>query len=140
MTPTSQGSEEFVDVPVNRLFGWQLRSQSSEHAEIVLPLKPDYVQEEGVVHGGIITAAADTAAVYALLPNLPAETTMTSIDLKVNFLRSVLPAGGDLVARSRVVQRGRRVALCDVEVFQDGKLAAKGLFTYLIFDRESVIA
>lgn len=130
------GDEHFREIPVNRLFDWTLRTRSKEHAELVLPLKPEYTQEEGRVHGGIITAVADTAAVYSLLPQLPAEKTMTSIDLTMNFLRPVLPDGGDLVARSQVVQRGRRVALCDVEVFQDAQLAAKGRFTYLIFDRE----
>lgn len=136
MSAATRGLDGFADIPVNRFFDWRILPRSNGQAEIVLPLKPDYVQGEGVVHGGIITAVADTAAVYALLPSLPAEKAMTSIDLKVNFLRSVLPDGGELVARSRVVQRGRRIALCDVEVFQDAKLAAKGLFTYLIFDRE----
>lgn len=136
MTTPSEALGGFGDVPVNRLFDWKLRSRSGQHAELALALKPEFAQGEGLIHGGIITALADTAAVYALLPDLPADTTMTSIELKVNFLRPVDPDGGELVARARVVQRGRRIAVCDVEVSQADKLTAKGLFTYLIYDRE----
>jgi uncharacterized protein (TIGR00369 family) len=123
----------FSSIPCNRYFGLTLRSRSSEDAEAVLPLKPEYGQEGGMVHGGIITLLADTTAVYALFPDVPPEQRMTSIEFKVNFLRPALPSGGDLVARAQVVRRGKRVALCDVDVFQDGKAVAKGLFTYLMY-------
>lgn len=122
-------------MPVSQLFAWRLVSTSASGAELQLPLRPDFVQNEGVVHGGIVTALADTAAVYAILPELPRDQGITSIELKINFLRPVRPEGGQLVARARVVQRGRRVAVCDVDVFQDGTLAAKGLFTYLVTAR-----
>ncbi len=125
------------DIPVNRLFDWKLTDRSPHHAEMHLTLRPEYAQGEGVVHGGIITALADTAAVYALLPQLPPERGMTSIELKINFLRPVHPEAGELVARSQVVQFGQRVAVCEVDVYQNDKRAAKGLFTYLFFDRAS---
>lgn len=126
----------FAQVESNRLFGLRLLSHSTEHADVAMPVQRTYTQEVGVVHGGVITVLADTAAVYALLPDVPPGKTMTSIELKVNFLRPALPERGELRAHAAVVQRGRRVAVCDVEVFQGEAAVAKGLFTYLIYDRE----
>ena len=125
----------FDSVSVNRLFGMTLLSCSGERAEVTLPLTAEYVQEEGVVHGGIIAVLADTTAVYAILPGLPHGKTMTSIEFKLNFLRPVVPEAGKLSARARVVKQGRRVAVCDVEVLQRGDAVAKGIFTYLVSDR-----
>ncbi len=124
-------------IPANRLFGWTYGDRSSDGAEMILPLRPEFVQREGIVHGGVVTALADTAAVYALVADLPDHHALTSVELKINFLRPVRPDGGDMVARSTVVKRGRRVAVCRVDILQGDQLAATGMFTYLIYERES---
>jgi len=92
-------------------------------------------KEGGVVHGGTVSTLADTAAVYTLHPYLTENQSMTSIEFKMNFLSPVLIENGDLLAQANLVKRGRKVALCDVEIYQKEKLVAKGLFTYLIFKR-----
>ena len=125
--------ENFSKVPANRLFEFSLITSSDKQAEISMPLDKTYLQEGGVVHGGIISTLADTAAVYTLHPYLTENQSMTSIEFKMNFLSPVLIENGDLLARARLVKRGRKVALCDVEVFQKEKLVAKGLFSYLLF-------
>ena len=123
-----------MEIPANRFFGFSLVSSSDGQAEITIPLKPSYLQEGGVVHSGIISALADTAAVYALYPGLPDDQTMTSIEFKMNFLSPALLNSGNLRALARQVKRGKKVGLCEVDVFQREKLIAKGLFTYLLFD------
>lgn len=125
--------ENFSKVRANRLFKFSLIASSDKQAEISMPLDKTYLQEGGVVHGGIISTLADTAAVYTLHPYLDENQSMTSIEFKMNFLSPVLIENGDLLARARLVKRGRKVALCDVEVFQKEKLVAKGLFSYLLF-------
>ena len=99
-----------------------------------MPVSQAYVQEEGVVQGGVISALADTTAVYVFIPDLPAGRKMTSIEFKMNFLRPVEGNSGVVQARARVVKRGRTVAVTEVEVFQDASLRAKGMFTYLFLD------
>jgi uncharacterized protein (TIGR00369 family) len=117
--------------PVNRYFGFRLVSRSQNGVEISMEVLPDYLQEEGVVQGGIISAIADNAAVYAFIPDLADDETMTSIEFKLNFLHPVMLDQGSLIARSRIVRRGRTIGVCDVEVMQSGNLVAKGSFTYL---------
>jgi uncharacterized protein (TIGR00369 family) len=124
-------------VPVNRLFGYTFISRSSEGAEISMDARPEYAQEADVVQGGILSAIADTAAVYAFLPDLDDDQIMTSIEFKMNFLRPVKPEGEPIVARSKVIKRGRTVGVCDVAVTQSGNLVAKGLFTYMFLPKNS---
>ena len=130
------GGSDLERIPANRLFGWTLGARSSDGAEMILPLRPEFVQREGIVHGGVVTALADTAAVYALVADLPDHQALTSVELKLNFLRPVRPGAGHMVARSTIVKRGHRVAVCRVDVLQADRLVATGLFTYLIYERE----
>lgn len=141
-TPDGPGSvepaelrESFEATPINAFLGLELVERLPRRAVVRLPLRPELLQEEGIVHGGVLTSLMDTAAVYALHPELGPEETMTSIEFKLNFLRPSLLDKGPLLARSTVVQRGRRVGLCEVEAEQAGRLVGKGLFTYMFLPR-----
>lgn len=122
----------FDEVPSNRFLGTRLLHRSAERAELELPVRADFLQEEGVVHGGVITTLADTAAVHLLWPDLAADESMTGIGLEMNFLRAARPGRGPLRATASVLRAGRTIAVCESEVFQDGVRVAKGTFTYLL--------
>jgi len=126
---------DFSAVPVNRFFRYELVSRSDREATVRMQPREEFLQEEGRVQGGILSALADTAAVYVFFPDLPEEKRMTSVEFKVNFLGAALPGNGPLVARATVVRRGRRIGVCDVEVSQGRRVILKGLFTYLFYDR-----
>lgn len=122
-------------MPVARSAGYRLDAAGEAGVELALPLRADFLQIEDRVHGGVLATLADTAAVYALYRGLPEDRSMTSVEFKLNFLRPVLLDGGEVRARAEVVQRGRTIGLCDVELRQAGRLVAKGLFTYLFAER-----
>jgi uncharacterized protein (TIGR00369 family) len=117
----------FDDVPFNRALKFELRRRDNDGAEVALPIADWFSQENGVVHGGIISALADTAAVYAVR----GDRNMTGIEFKINFLRPASMTGGALIAIASIVRRGRTIAVADVDVQQDGQSVAQGLFTYL---------
>lgn len=121
----------FAETPANRLLGMRLVASGPEGARVELPVRTDLVQEEGVVHGGFVSTLADTAAVYCVVPGLPAGAHLTGVEFKLNFMRPGIVPGGPLVAVARPLQRGRTLSVVDVEVFQDGAMLAKGLFTYM---------
>jgi len=128
--------EEYGRVPVNRHFGFRLLACDGRGAEVSMEALPDYLQEEGLVQGGVVAALADNAAVYAFLPDLDANAATTGVEFKINFLSPARAGEGPLVARSRVVRRGRRLGVCDVEVVQGDRPVARGLFTYLFIQRD----
>jgi uncharacterized protein (TIGR00369 family) len=123
---------EFATVPINRLLGLELRSSSPEGAVIALVPRAEFAQEYGVIHGGVLSTLADTAAVYALHRFLTAGERMTSIEFKVNFLAPATAAGGEVIAASSVAKRGRTIAVVHVDVRQGDTLVLTGLFTYII--------
>lgn len=126
---------DFDDVPVNRFLGMRLLSRSDARASVALPVRPELVQEHGVVHGGVITALADTAAVYLVYPAcVERGGAMTSIDAHVSFLSPGRADGGDLVAEAEPIRIGRRVAVCKAQVRQDDRLLAAATFTYYLLE------
>ena len=135
MTTPDEISRSFSQVPANRYLGFQLISQSAEEAVVAMDIAPHHVQETGIVHGGFLSAVADTAAVYVLHPSLHPDQSMASIEFKMNFLRPATVDGGAVVARSKLLRRGRKVGVCEVEVAQADVVVAKGTFTYLFIDK-----
>jgi acyl-CoA thioesterase len=128
----------FAAIPTNRLLGMELVRAGADGAEVALRLRPELVQEQGVVHGGILATLADTAAVYLTLPTLAPDERMASIEFKVNFLA---PAWGDgpeaapIRAVARPLKAGRRVVVCEARVLQGERLVLAGTFTYMRFRR-----
>lgn len=128
--------ESYGQVPVNRHFGFRLLSHDAGGAEVSMELRPEYRQEEGLVQGGVVASLADNAAVYAFLPGLGGDTATTGVEFKINFLSPARLGEGPLVARSRVVRRGRRLGVCEVDVVQGDRPVARALFTYLFIPRD----
>ncbi len=122
----------FEDVPYNRFLGVEPGPCDEHAAELRLAPREDFRQEVGIVHGGVIAGLADSACVYALRQTVEdGSETFTSIEFKLNFLRAARVEGGVLIARARILRRGRKVAVCSADVSQDGRDLATGLFTYM---------
>lgn len=122
-------------MPASSIFDFRFGERDLEHARVDLGLKPQYLQGEARVHGGILATLADTCAVYLAVPRVPVERMLTSIEFKLNFVRPALLERGDVSAHATMVRFGRQVVLIDVELSQSHGLIAKGLFTYLQVDR-----
>lgn len=87
----------------------------------------------GVMYGGAIAWFADATMSLTTLTTVPAATAFGPVDLKVHFLRPVMPDGADLVARARVIHRGRTIAVTLCEIFDAReKLVAQATASQLI--------
>lgn len=128
----------FATTPCNALFGFRLRSRSAEQVVVELPVRREFLQEEGVVQGGILTALADTTAVWLLWPDLPPDRAMTGIECSMKFLAPARGDGGPIVATATTLRRGTTIAVCETLVQQDGRDVAKGSFTFLLRERRGV--
>jgi len=125
------------DSPFFRFLGMTVIEASKERVVLQLPCREEFRQEEGVVHGGVITALADTAAAYSVAMHLPKGTRMPGVELKLNFLRPAMIGAGDLVANGTVLRVGRRISVGEALVFQDEREVAKASFTFLILGEDS---
>lgn len=100
-------------------------------ARFRMPFRKELTQAYGVVHGGALATLADTAVAFAMMTMIQPGEKVTTVEFKINFLAPV--AGGDMIGEARVLNKGKRLALADMEVKTgEGKLLAKGLATYII--------
>lgn len=132
MSDPEHAGDRFAATPCNRLFSFRLLARSAERVEVELPVRRDFLQEEGVVQGGILTALADTAAVYLLWPDLPADRAMTGTGCSMHFLGPALASGGPLRAVAVPLRIGGTIAVCESSIEQDGRPVAKGTFSFLL--------
>ena len=131
MSETQDLQTFFANVPVHRFLGLRMVTPSPEETVVEMDVSPDLCQETGVVHGGVVSALADATAANLFQPYVPTNLVTTSIEFKMNFLRTVMADRGKLIAKASVLRRGRKVAVAEVEVTQADKMVAKGMFTFL---------
>jgi uncharacterized protein (TIGR00369 family) len=98
-----------------------------------MPASPWFSNAFGTVFGGAISLLLDFAVNFACMTTVPAATAFAPLDLKVNFLRPVIPDGSELTASATITHRGRNVAVVAGEVTAaNGKRVAVGNETILI--------
>ena len=84
-----------------------------------------------IVHGGMVTTLLDTAMGGACWSLMEENESFLTADLRVEFMRSARP--GTLRADGRVVQRNRRVAFCEANLYDaEGTLLASSRCTQII--------
>jgi uncharacterized protein (TIGR00369 family) len=92
----------------------------------------DMANHSGFVHGGIISALADSAMGRSLRTLKPGVARAMSIDLKLNFINAA-KIGEDLRAEGKVVHAGRRTAVTECRIQgKDGRLVATASGTFAI--------
>jgi uncharacterized protein (TIGR00369 family) len=97
--------------------GATLGNVSPGFVEIAIRPTSAISQQHGFVHAGAVSAIADSAAGYAALSLMPADTGVLTTEFKINL---VAPAAGErILARGRVVKAGRTLTLAQAEVFAE---------------------
>ncbi|MBI2689368.1 MAG: PaaI family thioesterase [Acidobacteria bacterium] len=86
----------------------------------------------GTMHGGVYCDLADMAMGIAFFSSLGEDEAMTTIELKINFLRPVI--SGTVTAEARVVSKGRTTGLieCDVRDAQNRLIARASSTCYVL--------
>ncbi len=97
--------------------------------------KAEYFNPLGRVHGGWIATLLDSCMGCAGHTMLDAGYPYTTLDLKVNYTRGIMPKVGLLRAEGRVVHSGRTMLSMEGRlVDQAGKIYAHGTSVCLVLD------
>jgi acyl-CoA thioesterase len=100
-----------------------------------LEVRKDLLQLQGVMHGGAIASLIDTAVAFAIVGASEPDDRFTTVEMKVNYLSAIRE--GRVIADARLIRDGRRIIVAECDVFDSkGRLAAKGLLTYIRLDGE----
>lgn len=94
------------------LLGCQLNDLSEGKAILELPVKPEFLQQNGFVHGGLLSYLADNALTFAGATVLGPQV-LTS-EYKINYLKPAL--GEKLLAEATVVSSSKRQATCECKI------------------------
>jgi uncharacterized protein (TIGR00369 family) len=88
----------------------------------------------GTVHGGWTATLLDSAMACAVHATLAAGEGYTTLEMKLNYVRPVLPDGGPVRCEGRVIHRGGSIATSEGRLLDArGKLLAHGTETCMIF-------
>ena len=92
----------------------------------------------GTIHGGWTSAILDSAMACAIHTTLQAGQGYTTVEMKLNFVRPILPDLGELTCEGAVVHRGGSLATSEGKLFDGkGRLLAHGTETCMILDMAS---
>ena len=119
----------FESVAYAKFLGLELCELKSGEVTICLDVRDELKQNQGVVHGGAIASLIDTASAFVILTAIEANEKVTTTDLTIHYLRPI--TAGQLTAKARIVRGGRRRFVVNVEVKNEGLLAATAITGYV---------
>lgn len=116
---------ELPRTPLSNLLGTELQEVEEGTLTLAMPASRWFCNTGGTLYGGLLALLADYGLHGAIHTTAPAGTSWATLDLKVRFLRPVLPDGPPVQARTRLIHRGRRMAVASAEITTaQGKVAA----------------
>ncbi|MBI4081335.1 MAG: PaaI family thioesterase [Candidatus Lambdaproteobacteria bacterium] len=125
--------------PIIRALGVRFLDLEPGFVRLELAVREEFLNHNGVVHGGIVAALADTAVAFAAKGALPPGSSSTSVELKINFIRPVME--GRLTGEGRLIHMGRRTAVVEARVLlPDGKLVAHCVSTLMVLPTGAPVA
>jgi uncharacterized protein (TIGR00369 family) len=121
--------------PVIELVGISLTEVDEGRVVMCLTPAEYHYNPLGTMHGGILATLLDSAMACAVHTTLPKGRGYTSLEIKVNYVRAVTNASGELSAEGKIVHGGRRSAVAEARVVDaKGRLCATASTTCLVFD------
>jgi acyl-CoA thioesterase len=119
---------------ISDLLAMTLESVEVGRVVFSAPATPEVGNMLGSVHGGLSATLLDSAMACAVHSTLPAGTGYGTLELKVNYVRTVPTDGRPLTATGQLLHRGRQVMTTEGQVHDaDGRLVAHGTSTCMIY-------
>lgn len=131
LTHLAENPETFTGI--GPMLGMSVDEVSHGRAVFSLEARPSFSNPLGAVHGGICATMLDSAMGCAVHTTLGAGEGFSTLELKVNYIRSVPLDGGRLTATGTTIHVGRTTATAEGRVVDEqGRLVAHGTTTCII--------
>ena len=100
-----------------RTLGISMARLAPGEVELAMAYSPDFTQQNGFVHAGIITAGLDSACGIAAFTLMPVGSDILTVEFKTNLLA---PARGERFSfRAIVVKPGRTLTVCEGRAYAE---------------------
>jgi len=118
----------YHSAPINRFFEPVMRV-SEGHAEVTVPMKPDFFHAANAVHGSVYFKALDDVAFFAA-NSLVSDVFVLTVTFNLYLTRPI--SEGEMRASGRVVHKSRNLFLADAELFDSaGRQIARGSGSFM---------
>jgi uncharacterized protein (TIGR00369 family) len=105
----------------------------ADEVEAMLQWAPELCTANGVLHGGVLMALADSAGATCAFLNLPAGAGTATIESKTNFFGAVRE--GEVTARSRPLHVGRTTIVVETDLLDaSGRRVARTTQTQAVLE------
>ncbi|MHA2027860.1 MAG: PaaI family thioesterase [Candidatus Kariarchaeaceae archaeon] len=113
---TTFNRQEFM-----KFIGAKLQRITPGYCEIAVPFKSNLTQQNEYYHAGVLSTIADTAGGLAAFSYMARNSSVLTVEFKINFLRPGV--GEKLIAKAQVVKYGKTLTTskCDVFVLKNNK-------------------
>jgi 1,4-dihydroxy-2-naphthoyl-CoA hydrolase len=111
-------SELVAAMPFAELLGLRIEAASKDEVRGTFDWAESLCTAGGVLHGGALMAAADSAGAVCAYLNLPEGATTATIESKTNFFRAV--RGGTVSLVARPLHVGRSSIVVQTELHGEG--------------------
>jgi uncharacterized protein (TIGR00369 family) len=129
---------ELPTPPFAQLIGMEPAVAAEGTFSTSVQASPWFTSPAGTVYGGFLAFLADSVLGGAFATVIPPNSTYAALDLKVSFLRPVMPDGRRLTASATVVHRGRSLVVADAEIRNaDGKVVVKATSSAAVLEGRS---
>ena len=107
-------------IPHNRALGMRVVDMQRAMAVFELPYRADLVgnPDNGVLHGGVITALLDAASGASVFAALTTWAPIATLDLRIDYLQAAA-AGRDVTCRATCYKLTRNVAFTRAVAYHD---------------------
>ncbi len=130
---TAPGTPPFHEAGFIPHVGLEVVERGDGYSKARLAIGPEHMNPHGVIHGGVAYSLADTGMGAAAYTVMDEEEMCATIEVKIVYLAPARE--GTLECETRVVQKGRTVAVLESDVHNGERLVARALGTYSIFAR-----
>jgi len=120
-------------VPLHLYLGISITHLEDGFARIQLPYRDEFIGDprRPALHGGLISTLADTCGGAAVWSKLQPDERVSTVDLRVDFLRPARPES--LVCEATCIRLGNMVGVTEMRVFSESyveRIVATGKAVY----------
>ena len=129
--PVRRLREIVANMPFNNLIGIKLTRVHPDGVTIECQLRPEIMNGAGMLHGGVTATLADSAVGIAIMRHFNGERRISTVEMKLNYLRPVV--SNKIFAQARLRRIGNHLCIGQVDIFDAEKnLAGIAIVTYML--------
>lgn len=113
------------------LIGAELEHVEDSKVIIACKRRDALTQQQGLLHGGVVTSLADVACGYAALTTMPVDFEVLTVEFKINLIRPAIT--NKIIATGQVVKTGKTLVIAEAIVTDENgeNIIAKMLATMI---------